>query len=307
MMLRVLEKIKERFRQMPNLKALQAMDMETLMPFLIILAITMLSFEATDLFYKILRFPLSQQTAAMKSASSLQAPDGARQRQLRDYTVISDRNLFASTLKAVSDSEPAEGLVDSGPKITDFDLKGTVACHPSCGFIVVEERGSRKQKLYRIGDKVGPHQLVKITRNAATLKSGEREVTIRIKETIDGPLLPNAPSSRTRPASAAMPVFSKDLARGDSDHFQQLMGQAIVRPFVNKGVREGYIVSNIAPSSLYEIVGLQNGDIILDINGNQMQNANDLMQLLESMQSGGHMDLNIRRQGKAETINFVLE
>ena len=54
-----------------------------------------------------------------------------------------------------------------------------------------------------------------------------------------------------------------------------------MRPFLNNGVQEGYVISNIAPNSLYEKAGIQNGDIIIDINNNQMQNANDILQRVE--------------------------
>ena len=85
------------------------------------------------------------------------------------------------------------------------------------------------------------------------------------------------------------------------------MNQALVRPFMNKGVREGYIISNIAPNSIYEKAGLQNGDIIIDVNNSQMRNANDILQVLDSLQSGGSLEMNIKRNGKAETINYSLD
>jgi type II secretory pathway component PulC len=54
-------------------------------------------------------------------------------------------------------------------------------------------------------------------------------------------------------------------------------------------------------------VGLQNGDVIIDVNNNHMQNANDILQVLNSMQSGGSLDMNIKRRGKNETINYSIE
>ena len=72
-------------------------------------------------------------------------------------------------------------LFDSDQKTTDFDLKGTVACNSSFGFIFIEERDSHKQKLYRLGDNIGSAKLIKITRNTATLRSGGKETTLRDK------------------------------------------------------------------------------------------------------------------------------
>jgi len=77
-----------------------------------------------------------------------------------------------------------------------------------------------------------------------------------------------------------------------------------VRPSLNEGVQEGYIISNIAPSSLYEKMGLQNGDIIIDINNKHMQSADDLLQMVNLMQSGISIALNVKRNGKIEAINY---
>ena len=64
------------------------------------------------------------------------------------------------------------------------------------------------------------------------------------------------------------------------------------------------IISNIAPNSLYEKMGLQNGDIIIDVNNKHIQSADNLLQAVNLMQSGGSIDLNVKRNGKNETINY---
>jgi general secretion pathway protein C len=82
------------------------------------------------------------------------------------------------------------------------------------------------------------------------------------------------------------------------------MSQAVMRPYLNKGVQEGLIISNIAPNSLYEKMGLQNGDILIDVNNKPLQSADNLLQTVNLMQSGNSIDLNVKRNGKIETINY---
>lgn len=83
-----------------------------------------------------------------------------------------------------------------------------------------------------------------------------------------------------------------------------IMSQAVMRPYLNKGVQEGLIISNIAPNSLYEKMGLQNGDIIMDVNNKHMQSADNLLQTVNLIQSGGNITVNFKRNGKIETINY---
>ena len=293
---------------MRNLSAIGAKDVNSLRSLLIILAITILSYEATDLFYKIISFPLINHTATVKNNAVASAVKDNHQRNaLQDYDIITGRNLFLSTLKPAGGNQSEGGLFDSDQKTTDFDLKGTVACNSSFGFIVVEERGSHKQKLYRLGDKIGQDKLIKITRNTAILKNGGREIILKIKETMEGPLLPNSSGAGRNNAISGNFTLSKKSVNENLSDLKSLTSQAVVRPFLNNGVQEGYAISNIAPNSLYEKAGIQNGDIIIDINNNRMQNANDILQVLNSMQSGSSMDLNVKRNGKTETIHYTFE
>ena len=305
MWLKITQLLKEQIKEVRNMNAHQLINSDLSRSFLILLAITLLSFEATDLFYKIIRIPLTNQSIDATKERLSSSPENNRHIQLQDYSVITERNLFLTTLKEAGGNE-AGGVFDSGQKAADFDLKGTVACDSSFGFIIVEERENRKQKLYRLGEKIGSRKLVKITRNTAVLKNEEGEVTLKIKETMEDSLLSNSPVAR-RDSSSKIPNFVKKNMDGNLNNLESIMNQAVVRPFMNKGVREGYIISNIAPNSLYEKAGLQNGDIITGINNNQMQNANDIMQLLNSMQSGSLMEFSIKRKGRTETINYTLE
>jgi general secretion pathway protein C len=301
MWLKITQLIKEWFNRIKNISAIPAINITLLRPFLILLAITILSYEAIDLFYKIISFPLTNQTATSKNnISSSGTTDNFQHNQLQDYGIITERNLFLTTLKAVSDKQSEGGLFDSNQRITDFDLKGTVACNSSFGFIFIEERDTHKQKLYRLGDNIGSAKLIKITRNTAILRSEGRDITLKIKATLEGPLLPNSPDNAT-PRSMTL---SKKTVNENLSDLKSIMSQAVVRPFLNEGVQEGLIISNIAPNSLYEKMGLQNGDIIIDINNKRMQSADNLLQTVNLMQSGSSIAVNVKRNGKIETINY---
>jgi general secretion pathway protein C len=297
--------VKEWFKRTTNINALPAIDITLLRPLLLLLAITVLSYEAVDFFYKIISFPLMKQTAAVKNNGSVLAiTDNTRRNQLQDYGIITERNLFLSTLKTIGDKQLDGGLFDSDQKNTDFDLKGTVAYNSSFGFIVIEERGTHKQKLYRMGDKIGTAKLIKITRNTATLRSEDREITLKVKSTMEGPLLPNSPAGGMNQAPPRSVNLSKKAVNENLSDLKSIMSQAVVRPFLNEGVQNGYIISNIAPNSLYEKMGLQNGDIINDINDKPMRSADNLLQMVNLMQSGGSITLNVKRNGRIETINY---
>ena len=273
--------------------------------FVVFVAITILSFETVDLFYKIISLSaVNQSTVIKNTVSSKLSTDSTSRSPLQDYSVITERNLLQSTLKVISDKQLGGGYLGaSQEEVSSFDLKGTIAGGDSFGYIIVEEKDKNKQRLYRLGDMIGSARLIKITRNTAIIKRGGREITLKIKGTPEGSML-----SRSQTPPAHMPSSGMALSRGEVNEklrdLKTIMTQAAIRPYFEDGEQEGFIVSNIKPDSIYQKLGIQNGDIVTEVNGNQMQSADDLLQMINIMQSGGNIALGLKRNGKAETINY---
>jgi type II secretory pathway component PulC len=51
-------------------------------------------------------------------------------------------------------------------------------------------------------------------------------------------------------------------------------------------------------------MGLQNGDIIIDVNNKHMQSADNILQTVNLIQSGGNIAVKFKRNDKIETINY---
>jgi general secretion pathway protein C len=304
--LKITEFINGLFDKMRNIGSLPALDITLWRPFLILLAITILSYETIDLFYKILSFSLiNQKTIVRSHVPSPSIKDVQKAGSIDTYGIVTERNLFLSTLKAVRDKESEVGAFDSENKTTNFDLKGTVASSSSFGYVFIEEHGSNKQKLYRLGDMIGSSKLVKITRNTATLRNGGQDTTIKVKATIEGQLLPD--SSDKGGSSSKKMTMSRKTVSDSLAKLDDIMKQAVFRPFTNKGVQEGFTISNIVPGSLYEKMGLREGDIIISVNNKKIQSASNLLQISNMIQSGNNISINIKRNDREETINYIFE
>ena len=74
--------------------------------------------------------------------------------------------------------------------------------------------------------------------------------------------------------------------------------------FLVEGVQQGFVVSNIMPGSLYQKLGLKNGDVVTDVNNKKLESADDVLQMVEMMQSGGNVSVNLLRNGQNETLNY---
>jgi general secretion pathway protein C len=264
---------------------------------LTVLAITILSFLGVDILYKIVSLQVAYRQAFRISQPAAAALPGQQTQPMERYQIITQRNLFATTLQAIVDKNAGESLLPT-EEYTAYDLKGTIAVSQSMGYAIVEEKGKGSQKLYRLGEMIGSARLIRITRHTAVLKGGEKEFIMKIKDVAEGPLM--APSGG--PGSDI--AVSRQEVTASLGDLKSIMSQAVVRPFFNEGKQQGFVVSNIVPGSLYQKLGLQNGDVIVDVNNKKLEGADDLVQLMNTMQAGGSVTVNLMRNGKNEIINY---
>jgi general secretion pathway protein C len=170
------------------------------------------------------------------------------------------------------------------------------------GYVIVEEKGKGKQKLYKLGEMIGSARLIRITRNTAVLQDGEKEFVMKVKE-VDKGALPGVPSIM---GSESAGISRQESVQAFGD-MKSVMSQAIVRPFLSAGTPQGFIVSNIVPGSVYQRLGIQNGDVIVDVNNKKLESADDIINLFNAMQAGGSVSVNLIRGGKKETVNYTFQ
>jgi general secretion pathway protein C len=274
-------------------------------------------YQGVGIFYK----ALTLQIISMKPApaAEVKAPPAAAsvREPAETYRVIPERNLFGTTNKAVAEKQT--GQLQQQDIALLIDLRGTVAGDSKYGFAIVEEKGTRKQRLVKAGDVIAGAKVVRIKRNAMDILVEDQERTLKIAETREAPILPQpaagasaqpAPSVPSVPSAPSGPVPSggvvlnrSELGAGFQD-MGSMLRQAQVRPYFNAGVPEGFMISNIQAGSLYQKMGIVDGDIIQGVNNRPIRTADDMMELYNVMKSGPGMALSIKRRGGSETLNY---
>ena len=133
-----------------------------------------------------------------------------------------------------------------------------------------------------------------------TLKMAERR-----EASILPPPAPGVPMAAPPVAGAggSIVVNRNEIAAGLQD-MGSMLRQAQVRPYFNAGVPDGFIVSGIQPGSLYQRMGIQNGDIIQGVDSRNIRTADDMMLLFNTLKGAAGMSLAIKRSGKEEVLNY---
>ena len=85
-----------------------------------------------------------------------------------------------------------------------------------------------------------------------------------------------------------------------------IVDQRIAKYFGLKNA-EGVIISDIKKNSPAEKAGLKVGDIILEINGEKIQNEETIISIINDAKAGDVLDLKVYRDKKTFSVNMTLE
>jgi general secretion pathway protein C len=269
----------------------------------ILIAIVLFMYQGAGIFYKILGMQLVVKPTVAPPAAG--APVGLRAppKEAQDYyRIVAERNIFGSTDKTLAEKSAAVQ-----PLATLLELRGTVAGSGKLSFAVIEEKGKNKQGLYRVGDKIAGATLVRVIRDQVTLKINEKEEILKKRDATESAIVPprGANAQAAAVAPGAMSLNRGEIASSLKD-MGQMMSQAQIRPYFSAGVPDGFVVSSIRQGSVYQKMGLVDGDVIQELNSRKLSSADDMVGLYNVLKSGSAMSLKIKRAGKQETLNYQI-
>ena len=260
----------------------------------ILAAITALSFLFVDIFYKTLEAKLSGFRTEETSFKKTVRRKAARRPSLNTYRVISDRNLFGSIDKA---GEKIQINVDEleATKL-DLALLGTVSSAGEFDFAVIEEKRKKKQGLFREGDAVAAATIIRIMRGMVVLRVDGRDEILKMKESDQ--------RSEVGGIKNIIKVKKTDIDNAFKN-MGKMLAQVRISPYFSSGKPDGFMVSRIKPGSIFQKMGMQNGDIIQGVDNQPIKSPDEMLKLYNKMKSGSAISLNIKRKGRQEELKYI--
>jgi general secretion pathway protein C len=100
--------------------------------------------------------------------------------------------------------------------------------------------------------------------------------------------------------------IAQDVLQSSISNLNQLMTEVRVRPYFRQGKPEGLIVSQIQADSVFEQLGLLNGDIISSVNGKKISSPEQAFQLYNSLKQGSQVSIAITRRGQKKMLTYEI-
>jgi hypothetical protein len=179
---------------------------------MILVVMAIILYQLTGIVYKILTFQLVRMWPVSVMAEKTFTAAIPVHEPADAYQIIVKKNPFRTTTKAVAEKQTAAEELQPQNAGLLIDLKGTVAGVGGHGFAVIEEKGTRKQRLVKVGDLIAGAKVVQIKRNTINLLVNDCERTFMMLETKEGPKVPSIPEvTPVRPVMSGKAVMSRSV------------------------------------------------------------------------------------------------
>jgi len=236
-----------------------------------------------------------------------------------DYKAITKRNIFNSGTEEIA---PKAQKVDiENLKQTDLKLKlwGTVTGQDGRAYAVIEDTKTREQNLYHAGDTIEKAVVKMILREKVVLNVDNRDEILAMEEVRSGRgsagSAPKRVGSSSGTGNRKLPVsryprkikLKSDQIQSAMENLGQLMEQATLRPHIEEGQPAGISITGIKPNAIFRKMRLRNGDVITGVNGNSIGSVEDATKVFEQLSSGSDIQLQIKRRGREQTLNYNIE
>ena len=78
-------------------------------------------------------------------------------------------------------------------------------------------------------------------------------------------------------------------------------------PYLENGKQAGFKVFSIRSGSIFEKIGLKNGDIIVGVNGKRLNNLSVAMSLLDQLRRKKHFTVDLKRGGASRSLDYAVK
>jgi general secretion pathway protein C len=218
---------------------------------------------------------------------------------LGDYELITSRNIFG-------EEESKLSTTITEPKASDAKLR-LVATNVSTGaksFAIIESEKKKEQDVFESGESIfGEAKLVKVLPDKVEITRNGKTEILELEE-LKGSSAGGVESLNDDETSFS--VAESELEDALSN-LPKLLSQARAVPYFRNGKSIGMRLFAIRKGSLYEKLGLKNGDIITSVNESSLSDPAQALKLFEKLKSEREIDVRLERNGENKSLDYSID
>ncbi len=229
-------------------------------------------------------------------------------------TVVAGPPPSIDTSVEVNDEGLNEDLPVAGS--INYKLVGTVVSSiERYSLAILIDNSTNTTGVYSVGDQLQDAVITSIERKRMYYKRGRRIEYLDLEEVNKE----NVPKFKPAPAAVAPPseegvrkiaenkyVVSQSELEKTLTNLNDVAMQARIVPNFEGGKANGFKIFNIKANSIYEKIGLKNGDVIQKINGFEINSPDKAFEVYQKLKDAKAINVEINRGGSNMTLDYTI-
>jgi type II secretion system protein C len=158
--------------------------------------------------------------------------------------------------------------------------------------------------LYQIGDAIGGARIVSIRKDAVILSENGLKKILKLDVSRPRSAAGSAKQEPAKSETKPVPVPSRSVRR--IQVLEEILEKAVIEPAVEKNQTIGLRIRELDEVPMAKALGLQEGDIIHIVNGQELSSKQKAFQVFRKAKVQPEILLELTRDGKRETLGFSL-
>ncbi|MGI6680999.1 MAG: type II secretion system protein N [Bdellovibrionota bacterium] len=213
-----------------------------------------------------------------------------------NYALITQKNIFGNLSNNQEDKD-----VESSRPSSDIPLAliGTVITTGSAPYAIIENTKENLQDAFSTGDSVFElATLVAIYKNKVEIRRNGIIETLEI-DAFDS-------DGQDDEQSGNILYLDAKEVQAALSNLPEVMTHARAIPYWQEGQAVGVRLFSIKQGSIFEKVGLKNGDILKNINGKQLGDFSKAMGLFEELKNETSLSINLERNKEEMNLHYKI-
>lgn len=193
-----------------------------------------------------------------------------------------------------------------------YDLEGIRLTGTIPGISVWIQEEKKPQTIILKGQMIKGYELAAVEEDRIILQKGQTTLTVLLRYSAKPANAKTAPSTPTRPVqravAAARPgqqgAISREMVNQLLMDPLEEMKKFRLRPKFDGEMAQGVEVQWLDDKSILTSLGVKAGDVVQSVNGVQIRNMGDVVNVINSLMSGNTFDVQVVREGKPEMLNY---
>jgi general secretion pathway protein C len=214
------------------------------------------------------------------------------------YSIIAQRNIFGE--KAQTNKNQAT----TAPK-TQLSLRlvGTNVSSGQASFAIVENKTKKEQDVFELNQIMFEQaKLLEVSPENIKIEVNGKIETLFLEDSTDS-ASPGIASDNSSQTDFTVP--EQELTEA-LNNLPKLLSQARAVPYFRNGQSVGMRLFAIRQDSLYEKLGLKNGDIIRSVNNTGVGDPTQALKLFEQLKTERSVQVDVERNGQPTTLKYSI-